>query len=535
MNTNQADPKSEILQGGLFSEQRLAKATGPSPESGEWQLASNHQNMLYMLASGLLTGPAGFSKYYNDCLATLPGNAPLFRNAPPADLLDAAVHEQSFLHPCIASFSLVGLNGDCHMPCPSVHSGVFPSDVRGDDQVILLPLPLPMSMLRKITFRSGEGEKAFRTAASYVSNIQLQDVKLIVDASMFSEPPIKYSTAGVHSHDITPAFGQALGGAIAMLYHIANRSPLAAAAYRMLASAATEADQSLLHRDTILATLGDWLKSGGQHKPTDISAELYWQVVSSLIQTRNDGSGILPVDAALATLTEALPKLNESTFQTRLRRLIEDMRSCARQEGGTVSEILDRNKGPLSHSMLLFCLRDNCEELLEFSSTAFIGDTELVLSALLFGVRESWFGLPNALRQPDSLPVFVAHHMAAAEIRLQAIRMLLPVAPPRPVPLAELFPSSTDQWSSQQQETAKQLARKCGWQDCLKTRIRLGKGDYHLEVSTGGMQIVLDGEVSAVTTELDTHAFHNHLGAWPPPDAKHEQQARKSLIKKDKN
>jgi len=51
-------------------------------------LVTNHLNLMYMLAAGLLMPPSGFGgKYYGDTLAAFPGWLPVFvgRHQPEAD------------------------------------------------------------------------------------------------------------------------------------------------------------------------------------------------------------------------------------------------------------------------------------------------------------------------------------------------------------------------------------------------------------------------------------------------------------------
>ena len=83
-----------------------------------WHLITNHQNMLYMLAAGMVMGPAGFrGKYYSDPLNVYPGWIPLFRDKAqvPADALNYATSERKHLIPCIASFDLADLSGPARM------------------------------------------------------------------------------------------------------------------------------------------------------------------------------------------------------------------------------------------------------------------------------------------------------------------------------------------------------------------------------------------------------------------------------------
>lgn len=42
----------------------------------------------------------------------------------------------------------------------------------------------------------------------------------------------------------------------------------------------------------------------------------------------------------------------------------------------------------------------------------------------------------------------------------------------------------------------------------MTTRISLGRGEYQLSVGAGGVDIVLDGEVKAVRTEVDRKQFN---------------------------
>jgi hypothetical protein len=55
------------------------------------------------------------------------------------------------------------------------------------------------------------------------------------------------------------------------------------------------------------------------------------------------------------------------------------------------------------------------------------------------------------------------------------------------------------------------------WTDVIETRVHLGKGSYRLEVGPGGVQIVLPGEVKAVTTEMRAEILLDNLSQcrWP--------------------
>ena len=394
-----------------------------------WHLVTNHQNMYYMLAAGMVMGPAGFrGKHYSDPLSAYPGWIPLFRDKVelPYDALEHAMSERKHLSPCIASFDLSDLSGrvrrlsrdggmrDVASPTARKHK---------DDIAMLIRAPLPLNLLSDISFRSSEDRQRFECNARDVSNVALSPHRIRVAKSLFSTvgdvtwPPVQRQgqLLEADADDNPPALGQALGGMFAMLYHTADRSDLGLAAYRLVTGAACDKDSALVKNDPILAELPDWMDGGEISGQADTRARLFWGVIQSLVDAQINERTQTPVDVALEYLDSQLDQLQEMEFRARLERLIADMRSCLGLGGGTVTELLERHKGSLSRPLLLFCLREHCIDLLEFSHSL-LSDAEYLLAGILFGVRDRWLQLPRELRDPD-LSAFVAYRMADAEHR----------------------------------------------------------------------------------------------------------------------
>ena len=99
---------------------------------------------------------------------------------------------------------------------------------------------------------------------------------------------------------LPPPFGQALGGALAMLYHLANRGDLGLAAFRLATGAAGDKDDDLVRGDPILAELCNWIDGGECAARADTRARLFWGVIRSLVRARARASPATPVDVALA-------------------------------------------------------------------------------------------------------------------------------------------------------------------------------------------------------------------------------------------
>ena len=507
-----------------------------------WHLVTNHQNMLYMLAAGMVMGPAGFrSKHYSDTLSVFPGWIPLFYDNKnikiPADAFNSSTRERKYLLPCVASFDLGDLPSSVRTLSRDGKIRKLVKSKRKDDIAILVRTPLPVSLLSSINFSLSEDRQAFESAANDVSNVDLLPYRVEIAESLFSsdaevmwpaeQPQEQLIEDG---SDNLPAFGQALGGVLAMLYHTASRSDLGLAAFRLVTGDARRKDSDLVQSDPILAELPNWFDGSEISGQADTRARLFWGVIQSLVDAQTQERPQTPIDVALAYLENQLDLLQEMEFRPRLERLISDMRGFLGLGGGTITELLERHKGSLSRPLLLFCLREHCTDLLEFSHPL-LNDAEYLLAGILFGVRDSWLQLPKDLRDPD-LSAYVAFRMADAEHRKQGDNLTMH-APPRPKPLRELFTLPSGEWNSMTKDVAVELASKCNWNDCIQTRITLAEGlpDEKLPESfeRKDLQVVLPGRVTTVTEEVDEAKFLHRLGQWPPIATQIESEVRKNI------
>jgi hypothetical protein len=245
------------------------------------------------------------------------------------------------------------------------------------------------------------------------------------------------------------------------------------------------------------------------------------------MDARRSGSAQRPVDTVLSYLEGQLTGLQESGHQTRLKRLISDMRSTFGLGGGTISQLFDRNKGTLSRPLLLFCLREHCVDLLE-SSLPDLSDEELLLSAILFGVRDGWIGLPVELRTANGLSRFVEYRMFEAESSQRGGQLLLHPSPPRPIPLRELI-RSKGAWSEAPHTSLAKVVSRLGWHDCVVSRIRLSPGLYRLNVSADGIEVVVRGDIRPPAVEIDRDSLLERISQWPLLPREHERELRTAL------
>lgn len=509
--------KTKVAPASDMFASKIESPIGTDQPGSLWSLVTNHQNALFMFAAGMVMGPSGFGgKHYADTLSANPGWVPLFRSAVPAAALAHVGTEAPHLKPCVLAIDQKAITGRCELLSMdgALREGELPTDLRDNDIAAFVRAPLPSSGVLGISFNSKEDKEAFESASVSVGNVDLSDLPVRVNSAQFDAandlgwPPARITEEVL---DTPPALGQAVGGILAMLYHSANRSEVALEALKT-AFRASASNAELLSRDPVLRELPHWLDTRRVSENAEVPARLYWGVVDAIVQARLSGSPLKPIDETLRFLEGQLTTLEDPAYRTRLERLLHDMRRSLGFADSTVTELLERHRGSLSRSLMLFCLRESCEDLLEFQHPM-LSDVEFVLAGILFGAREGWLGLPRVLKRPQALAVAVSHRMAEAEQLKSGGGLSFGPPPPRPIPIRELFKHGERGWSTPQQKAALTLARDRKWNECIQTRIGLGKGEYRLIVEAGGVSLLLDGDVKTVSAQVDEAAFMQKIRA----------------------
>ncbi len=506
----------------------LAPTAAPAPPRLTWHLPTNQLNLMYLLAAGVITGPKGFGrKYYQDVLSICPGWLPLFAAAIPGEALDLAVSEAGHLRRVAAALDLSGLEG----PVQAMGSDgeirplLFPQGLTGAEQVLFVPAPLPATWIQAILFASKEDSAATLDEASDYANVPMASYKRQVKPKLFTAaskvpwPP----AAGVLPERDEPIHAVAgIGATLGLLFALGNRDDSLVDAGRLLWDPTDPERQTDALKEPLLAALSRWASMAGPADGQDIQGRLLLETLQGVIdaKVRRDnqssvgssatGLTLDPRQAVLDVLEAQRRHLPEDKWQSALERLGGDLRGIVGLGGDTVSALLTRHTKPFSRGLILFFLREACQDLLDMRQPLLTG-MDTVIAAALFGARSGWMGLPAEMRAQPGLREAVTHRMAALAQRHQQTGLELGPAPERVRPLRELLWPREDGWSKTQQAGALTLARGMGWSQVMQTRINLGKGEYRLQVDGRGAHILLDGEVKAVTTEIDREGLFARL------------------------
>ena len=510
-----------------------ASSSGAIPE--RCCLVTNHLNLLYMLAAGLVLPSSGFGdKYYRDTLESCPGWIPLFAGRPGRAAVDHSVAEAGHLKPCQVVVSLRECAGPVMVAMPGgVEKRRWPHEA-GGAPLVFVPAPLPVSVIEEIVFPSRDDAAACRADARDFGNVPLDDFDTRADRGRFGRAAGQpWPPPHVPPERVTPLGpAQAAGGMLAMLRLLAreNRGEILMwgdSVFLTICRAAFEPadDPPSVLAGTVAAGLTDWMRTGSSSAPSDAALpgidlgdarRLVWGAVDALAEQAGAGG----VDEAGARLFDYFDR-ESPNLDERLRKHIVELRETLESLTGladlTASDLFDRFSTPFPRAVCLLFLRKTCAELLEFKHEKLKPEDRLA-AALLFGARAGWLALPLSLRGGSAASAAVSHRMAALSHSLADTGFDLGPAPARPKPLAELF---AGEWSARKQDAAVALARRQKWTDCLRTRVRLAPGDYELKVGRGGTEIVFPGDPRAVEAEVDRPRFGTLL-ATASIDLEHE-------------
>ena len=509
-----------------------------APKSG--LLVTNHLNLMYMLAAGLVMPPAGFGdKYYRDPLECFPGWIPLFIGKVPREAIDSATSEAGHLRPVIVQIDLTGLSGRV---MAVVDDGVraleFPDGSTGTERAILVPAPLPVSRIESLTYQSAEDKRACEADAQDLGNVPLDDFKprRSSKAQFAKAPSAQWPPADGPAERIVPLqHPLAVGGVMAMLLRFANIGEQAVRACRV----AFDPDDGAPRPEDdhpILVGLESWIGGGAATPPVPPDSEsdrvglqntsqarLFWEAVEHLVAWQEAGRAGSPESVLIEHLARAVDGL-DPRLQAGVRKLHDTLESLTGLADATASELFERHDTPLAHAMTLFFLRRDCVDLLDYTSER-LTEPDWLAAAILFGVRDGWMNLPLRLRGGREVSDSVSHRMARLSHRIAGTGLDLGEAPSRPRPLRELFGDGST-WRSRENIAALVLARAQKW-DCVHTRISLGAGEYRLVVKAGTTSIEVPGE-PRISPEIDRDRFFELLSGARADHAT-EAKVRKEL------
>lgn len=491
----------------------MENATDQTEMPNRWLMVTNHLNLLYMLAAGLIMSPKEFGQnYFSDSLCSYSGWIPLFANDVPSTAINQSVCEAKHLKPCLLSVDLSHLRGNVKgIGCDNRLIDIaFPQEIKSDLITLLVPAPLPVTWIDAIIFRSLVEKKETAIDAMDFNNVPFSNFKSEVKKNFFigrrgGAWPIE--GLDLPDLDLSMSAPLAAGAMMAMIMKRANVDTVAKEVSKLVFDPEIAGPMEIA--DPMISCVGDWQSLGRIPKnTTHILKKLFWGAIDCLIDCKASDCHQSDLDLILGYLKVEATQLDDR-YKDSLLNLCDDLKKLASLGEDTITELFERHPKPFSRVMTLFFLRENCSDLLEFQHPM-LKEQDYLAAAILFAARDGWLKLPLELRDTAGLQEAVSHRMAAMAHRIAGRKLDLGPAPLRPRPLLELFEPGPQGWSKRQKEAALFLARDCKWSG-IRTRITLGSGEYRVKVDGRGTHIFMEGEAKAVITEMEAEQFFANL------------------------
>lgn len=515
-----------------------------------WYLPTNHLNLAYIMASGLVLPVSGFKdKYYTDPLSLFPGNILCFAGKIPGNAIAMSVQEAVHLIPCVIKICLQDIKGPVHTidSRGQVHAVPdFSQGVAQDPDAVIVPGPVPATWIETVYFQSKKELGEFKDSIEDYSNVDPAHICLRTNKTLFkgkkgsekadngsmfgTVDPFPWENAQAQLNSVLPQadcdIAEACGGIMGLLFAMAEHGPIQAAAFK-----------SAMAKDNLMSSLpGDlsfiypfWAWTA--RDSARVYNTIFWGMVKSIAQSSGADTAKNRVLDYLNQIIATQPEIFANEKATlALQSLVRDLLDVTQGRCDlTLVQLFEKHPKPFSRAVILFFLRDTGQQLLDFENENF-NVSDRVGAAILFGAREGWIGLPLHLKSSLQLRQALFFRMAA--LARAETTGELEKAPAPPVLWRDLFClDHTAEWTMKHEQAAVVLAKHRKW-DCIHTHVLLGQGEYTLKATRTGLELILKGLEKRITHKIDYDSFVQYLKEALPEETLpgHIQEEVKKIL-----
>ena len=491
---------------------------------------TNTDNFRYTLAAGLFMSPKGYrSSYFEDTLNAFPGWIPLFLNSPSKAVVEKVIQEAKHLKPVIIEINLSKLSGEVKViASDELTVCELQTGIPQKAEIILLPAPLPISMINVVYFKSSADKKTFMDDANDFINVSLDGLELRIKRQFFNRsaksdtwPPIVGSPL---EREVPLNQPLAVGGVLAMLSRFANVGNQVVRACQIAFDDDQENSPDLSH-DLLLSSIHSLTREGKIELPSmaqttmnyeddsihQLRTQLFLDGVNSIVAKRGLQSDMSVEELLIEYLGSISESITNPSFAAEVRELQKTLMSLAdASEVNVAKELIEKHVSAMERAMLLMFLCDDCRELVDYYFGQ-LTETDLMFAAIMFGAREGWLDMPYEHRRGHILSNAVSYRMARLSHRIAGSQLTFGDTPPRSEAFREILGDPSN-WKKHHKAIASEIAHIQGWQDCIYSKIKLGTGEYKLITKGGQVSIIAPGEIK-IDLEINGEHFLNLLSA----------------------
>ena len=404
-----------------------------SKKNIKWLFATNTNNLRMIIAQGLLSSPAGFSKYYQDILEKTEGWIPLFKDKIPKEILDIATCEASHLTPCIIELSMSNIEGGVKASKNNEIIDINLSEANNlaSIDILFIAAPLPLSCLLKVSFENKAKLDEFKKDVVTRSNVTIDKLKLqstlrdrklfvFTDGKKTKQPNSSNSQIDVTNYDalfsklpklspINYSRIYAYGGMLAQFFYFSKNGKKTNEQYESF-------NRGDLNVDKYTSSLIVECLATSKHEGTTNSAkqQMYEGIINIAIEKKSDFKN------SILSFLEADDWKDEKAKERAsiLANMLKTFESVDTKK--TVSDQFNQAKTPLGKLLLILFLREDSESLIDYlkGHHDLFTEDEMIDFALFFGIRDGFLKTPSFIREYKGLQAFISTKMAESAHQL---------------------------------------------------------------------------------------------------------------------
>ncbi len=355
------------------------------------------------------------------------------------------------------------------------------------------------------------------TQVSFVEN-SLPVVQSVLALSTTARP--------VPSNSVNPfVWANSIGAVLAYLSQLANTNDQAMLTLKQL----TTQEKCLDDSSAVLYAVSQWIKQSGRHKPADGTGTAFLNLLSGLIDYKDDRRFASFKDIVLYQLQT----MKESSTQGSVDKagekgidFIGDLKKLVSFSEDSVETLLERHAKPFTRAVLLFFVLPNVTALWNYQKFA-IGALERVMATLLFAIKDGWLALDKSFKNyagnADIIADIMTQLVHGLPFEETAIRQLSR-------PLRQILLDET--WTKSHENLANALNKQFDWA-CVNTELVL-PSDASLYAKNSQMLARFSGSMEhiKIKTHYDKAQLLDNLLELPTLSFQDEKTLRGSMGKK---
>ena len=485
---------------GLFGKD-LESKNKRTVERNNWYLISNSLNLSFIISNGLI-----IQDYGTDLNHAKAGWITLY---PENNITSDSKHETiiikintSYLAGPVFANNSIGEFKEMQ----------FPEELDGDEKVISIPGPLPITCISEIHFPSKESKEDYLDRAAGRKNEKLDASKLKV-----KKPPKnlqkKISPTNLPPREADPKLLDEIRIAAAirgLFFKFANREEKASIMYnKVYSSSELIVSSDMADLDPILKELGVWLKRGDISSETkeDVNkrhVNLFWKIINSIVNSGAEQTAYDIVINELDKSIEIMENSKEKIALTNLRTALFDIRNVSTK---SVDELFKEFPKPFSRALIIFFINEKAFQFVKYKNNELKLD-DLLVASLLCGARENWTSFPSEIKG-TSLFINEQSNFMARMFHERANTKITIKTPNNILPLYDLL-LGEDSNTKKHEEMSVWIAKEMDWK-CVEYKILAKRSDkFTMEITGKGMEFSSASPIFSLSEKV-TPEFSKYL------------------------